>query len=332
MSSRPRNDWAPWLGGSDEGSDSRSNRSSQAADALSSRQAKESASRRRDDLPTASRTTPDPTSPVHPPSDGDREHAILDAAEALLRQGGEAALTMDALAARLGISRATLYRRVGSREALVSRLVDERALPAGMAETGADELRRRILRAMRDLLPREGVRGTTMERVAKEAGVGSATVYRHFGDREGLVRAFAAEFSPRRAAGRLEREPSEDIRGDLTELAAELIRFVRENHDLVRLRFSGDPEAQAFFEDLRSTPERFSFALQRYFREQAAAGRLNGRDPDTLAMAFMGLLIGCTLARPPGWEALEDDEAAAAETLVALYLDGAGSALEERTP
>jgi AcrR family transcriptional regulator len=230
---------------------------------------------------------------------------------------------MESLASRLGISRATLYRRVGNREALVARLIDERSLPRSVAEPSADALRRRMLEAVRALLGSEGVRGVTLERVAQEAGVGSATVYRHFGDRAGLVRAFAAEFSPRQALGQIEAAPSGDLRADLVTLATQLIRFVRDNHDLVRLRFSADPESEAFFEAARSTPERLSFGLRRYFRVQVDEGRLAGQDPDLLAMSFMGLLLGCALARPLGWEALEPDEGDAALYLVDLFLDGA---------
>jgi len=48
--------------------------------------------------------------------------------------------------------------------------------------------RQRILLAARDLLVARGVRRVSMEEVAEAAGVTRMTVYRHFGDRERLVR------------------------------------------------------------------------------------------------------------------------------------------------
>jgi len=48
--------------------------------------------------------------------------------------------------------------------------------------------RQRILQAARDLLVSRGVRRVSMDEVADAAGVTRTTVYRHFGDREALVR------------------------------------------------------------------------------------------------------------------------------------------------
>ncbi|MFJ5212371.1 TetR/AcrR family transcriptional regulator [Streptomyces nigra] len=49
--------------------------------------------------------------------------------------------------------------------------------------------RARVLKAASDLVAQYGVGELTMERVAVEAAVGKATVFRHFGDRVGLLRA-----------------------------------------------------------------------------------------------------------------------------------------------
>ncbi|MBN2113246.1 MAG: TetR/AcrR family transcriptional regulator [Acidimicrobiia bacterium] len=48
--------------------------------------------------------------------------------------------------------------------------------------------RQRILLAARDLLVSRGLRRVSMEEVADAAGITRMTVYRHFGDRESLVR------------------------------------------------------------------------------------------------------------------------------------------------
>lgn len=49
--------------------------------------------------------------------------------------------------------------------------------------------RQRILLAARDLLVARGVRRVSMDDVAQGAGITRVTVYRHYGDRESLVRA-----------------------------------------------------------------------------------------------------------------------------------------------
>lgn len=54
-----------------------------------------------------------------------REREIVSAAEAVLADVGCRAFTMNAVAARLGVSKATLYQHFRSREELLRRCVDE---------------------------------------------------------------------------------------------------------------------------------------------------------------------------------------------------------------
>jgi AcrR family transcriptional regulator len=53
--------------------------------------------------------------------------------------------------------------------------------------------RQRILKAARKLIARKGVRDVTLEEVAKEAGIGRATLFRRFPDRSALLLALLDE-------------------------------------------------------------------------------------------------------------------------------------------
>jgi TetR/AcrR family transcriptional repressor of uid operon len=70
-----------------------------------------------------------------------------------------------------------------------------------------------ILLAARDLLVARGVRRVSMEEVARAAGVTRVTVYRYFGDREGLVRAAFLHLADSLDAlvTDLAREPNPDV-------------------------------------------------------------------------------------------------------------------------
>ena len=57
--------------------------------------------------------------------------------------------------------------------------------------------RERILCTARRLMERDGPDAVSMDRVAAEAGVGKGTLYRRFGDRNGLVRALVEEHERR---------------------------------------------------------------------------------------------------------------------------------------
>ena len=67
---------------------------------------------------------------------------------------------------------------------------------AGQPRERADaaENRRRILAAARALANDRGAPALTMQAVASAAGVGKATVFHRFGDRDGLVRALLDEY------------------------------------------------------------------------------------------------------------------------------------------
>jgi AcrR family transcriptional regulator len=80
---------------------------------------------------------------------------------------------------------------------------------AGQRQERADAVRNRerILRAARRLIGKRGVREVTLERVAKEAGVGRATLYRRFPDRSSLLLALLDEHERRLQDQILEGDP-----------------------------------------------------------------------------------------------------------------------------
>ena len=78
----------------------------------------------------------------------------------------------------------------------------ERAL--AKPQPAADAASERILDAALDLVAASGLRNLTMDAAASRAGVGRMTVYRRFGDREGLIDAMAAR-EARRCLAELDR-------------------------------------------------------------------------------------------------------------------------------
>lgn len=72
----------------------------------------------------------------------------------------------------------------------------QRALAEG-AEAPDDAVSERILDAALDVAAASGLRNLTMDQVARRAGLGRMTVYRRFGDRDGLVQAMTVRESRR---------------------------------------------------------------------------------------------------------------------------------------
>ena len=100
-------------------------------------------------------------------------------------------LTIDELAAGLGVSRMTLYRRIGPRKAQHEAL---RAQGHDPGETpGAAE---RAIAAATELIREVGIAAMTLEAVASRAQCAPPTIYAQFGGRAGLLMAVFERHSP----------------------------------------------------------------------------------------------------------------------------------------
>ena len=102
------------------------------------------------------------------PRDPSRDVALLSATLDLLADGGYAAVTMEAVAARAGVGKATLYRRWASKEQLV---VDALATLAEQVELSGDASPRDQLVVLLDGLRRrvDSLAGRIFPRLVSEA-------------------------------------------------------------------------------------------------------------------------------------------------------------------
>ncbi|HEU0054284.1 MAG TPA: TetR/AcrR family transcriptional regulator [Longimicrobium sp.] len=71
------------------------------------------------------------------PRSGEAHAAILDAAVALIREVGYDAVTMDGIAARAGVGKATVYRRWKAKESLVVEAIGRIVAAMPMPDTGS---------------------------------------------------------------------------------------------------------------------------------------------------------------------------------------------------
>lgn len=71
------------------------------------------------------------------PRDPDIEHRAVAAAHALLAEGGPSAVTMEAVAARAGVSKPALYRRWDNRAHLLFDLTTQASVPSPMPDLGS---------------------------------------------------------------------------------------------------------------------------------------------------------------------------------------------------
>lgn len=240
---------------------------------------------------------------------------ILDAAQHLVREHG-ADFTMEQLEDAVGVSRATLYRRIGSRAALLDRLATER-------DEVIDDTNRQILRAVRAVIGREGLAGATIEQVASEAGVGVATVYRRFETKEGLLRAFIDEMTPRQVIRSLSDTVGEDIGTELHGVVSVLVAFVHDLRDVLRIALLGDARDREYMEGLRQRSDSSFGWLTTYFERRQSEGMITEAvEARDLALGLMGLVLGFAMIGPLHYGTAVADTEATAHVITEMFLSG----------
>jgi len=244
------------------------------------------------------------------------DRSILNAAQSLLTES-EGGFTMEQLEAKTNISRATIYRHVGNKEMLLKRLAHERGETFEKLDT-----RLRILKSARVVFGRNGLAATTMEQIANESGVGVATVYRHFGDKESLIHAFIEEMVPRTAVHTLALHPTEDVVHDLEEIVKSIMTFFFDNRDVLRLIFMGSETERRYLKNLRQGSDTTLSLLTNYFRRQLDAGRLQSvGEPGELALALMGMVLAFAVVGPLHYGTTLDHPERCSKLIVAIFLN-----------
>ncbi len=244
---------------------------------------------------------------------------VLAAAARLVAAHGPQGFTMEDLAKAAKVSRATLYRQAGSREDVLDALSK-----AGTPVGDRSDTRQRILVAARSVFGRAGFDAATMEEIATEADVGLATVYRQFGDKDGLAVAFMEEFSPRRFAREASESSTGDLRADLEKFATRLLTALRDDPSLFRLVMLETLRGGHLIPRIRAlSPTRTVHSIAALLQPHADAGELGSADTKALAQTFGGMLMAHGILGPlVGSRPLADPEATA-RMVTELFLFGA---------
>lgn len=143
-----------------------------------------------------------------------------------------------------------------------------------------DELRERIVRAAAELLTHGGRAAVTTRAVASRVGVSPPTIYRLFGEKNGLLSAVAEYGYARFITAKRPLRPTDDPVNDLRSAWSLAVEFGLSNPALFSLIYS-EPHSAAMAAAVESGNQRMHARIQR----AAAAGRLRVEVP--LAAAIM---------------------------------------------
>jgi AcrR family transcriptional regulator len=203
-------------------------------------------------------------------------------------QDGLAGLSMDELATRAGVSRATLYRLFGSQQHLLQEL--------GLQPPPT--VRSRVLDTALELVGRHGLAELSMDELAAKAGVSRATLYRLVPGKEALFAELVRRFSPFEPIAAVLESAGDRPPVEVIPAIAQAMAAAMEGHIglLLQLLFEvsrSDPDRdggvdpnQDAAQAMRTLP-----VVAGYLDQQMAAGRLRQMDPVLAMQALAGPVV-----------------------------------------
>jgi AcrR family transcriptional regulator len=168
--------------------------------------------------------------------------------------------------------------------------------PTRTAPEGKVDKRMSIILAASDLFVEHGVSSTSMDAIARQAGVSKPTIYAYFDGKEAIFAAVVSEALPE-GLRTFVHEPTGDVRADLIRYATELMDLLADPETvacdrMIAAESARHPELGRIFYE--AAPGRIVRNLTAYFESIRAAGLLDIDDPEEAAEFFGGIIIGST--------------------------------------
>lgn len=145
-----------------------------------------------------------------------------------------------------------------------------------------------------------GYQATSVDAIAKEAGVSKATLYAHFGNKEGLFRATVRDFVTPLLRLLPQAAPVDDLRAELISFAQQFstILMTPEKVAWDRMMVATAKQFPALAQDYFSAgPQRALEQLAQFLKAQHKAGGLEVPDPEFSAEMLCGMLFGARMMR-----------------------------------
>lgn len=247
---------------------------------------------------------------------------ILRATRALLReQSSPRPVPVDEIASAAHVSRATIYRYFGGKDALIQ--AARAGEPNGALPT---DPRERILEAALEVFGERGLHAATLAEIASRAGLTLSGLHWHFRNKDELVAGIAASIpfmttvasEASRAA-----DDDADLRTQLAAVTSVALRELQRRRAVLRLIvFEAGIHPDVARLARQHTLGRFLPLLTTIFERHAERGTIRPGSARARAQALLGMMMVLALLRPTFGDLLEPDDTATIREYVEIMVRG----------
>ncbi|MBB6443952.1 TetR/AcrR family transcriptional regulator [Bacillus benzoevorans] len=157
---------------------------------------------------------------------------------------------------------------------------------------------KRIITAFVELFRDYGYKGTTTRAIAERAGVNEVTIFRHFGNKKGVMDAAMQSISYRPFLEKIIKEEMIwELEHDLWRIAEEYHKYMDNIQDLVLISFREAGLYPELNEFVIKFPKEIKENMIAYFTEMNRRGKLIETDMELQAMNFIWLNFGYFISK-----------------------------------
>ncbi|WP_248512591.1 TetR/AcrR family transcriptional regulator [Sporosarcina sp. NCCP-2222] len=151
----------------------------------------------------------------------------------------------------------------------------------------------RILDAAIELVSEKGYAAATTKSIAELAGVNEVTIFRHFGNKRGILKAIIEKFSYGPILQKtIQLEVSYELQDDLLLFSKEYLRYMLSIKDFVLIGFREAGSFPEIDEEIANVPRAIKEELMKYFTEMQRRGKIIDMDVEPISMSFIAINFG----------------------------------------
>lgn len=165
----------------------------------------------------------------------------------------------------------------------------------GLTTKGTAE---RIIEAALQLISEKGYTAATTKTIAELAGVNEVTLFRHFGNKRGLLKAIVEQFSYYPLLQKeIHQNVTWDLEKDLLNFSLKHFEFLMSIKDLVMIGFKESIQFPEISEEIANIPLLIKKELCHYFKEMQQRGKIREVDFEAAALSLIALNFGHFMSR-----------------------------------